>query len=218
MTVLLFGPPGAGKSTQADLLSRKYNFVKFSMGDILREEVTLKTALGKKITKYIDKGILVPDNLVFELVEKFLREHRDTNILFEGFPRTINQALKLDTCLAQLGSSVSLALEIYLDREEVFKRLTNRGYCPNCGTIYNFTTSPPKRDHLCDNCGQHLITRSDDSEEIIRKRLMVYADETQKIAQHYDSPHLYKRINAKGARQEIFNKIAEIIDAYNSKG
>lgn len=217
MTVLLFGPPGAGKSTQANLLSRKYDFVKFSMGDILREEVTLNTALGKKIKKYIDEGILVPDNLVFELVEKFLCGHRGTDILFEGFPRTVNQALKLDKCLARLGSSVSLALEIYLDREEVFKRLTNRGYCPNCGTIYNFTTNPPKRDHLCDNCGQHLITRSDDSEEIIRKRLMVYADETQKIAQHYDSPHVYKRINAKGNRQEIFNKIAKIIDAYSSK-
>jgi len=218
MTVLLFGPPGAGKSTQADLLSRKYRFTKFSMGDILREEVASKTTLGKKIEKYIDRGILVPDDLVFELVEKFLREHRNTDILFEGFPRTINQALSLDKCLSQLGSSVSLALEIYLDEEEVFKRLTNRGYCPNCGAIYNFTTNLPKRDQLCDNCGQHLITRSDDSEEIIRKRLMVYADETHKIAQHYDSPHVHKRINARGSRQEIFDKIVEIIDAYSSKG
>ena len=218
MMVLLFGPPGAGKSTQADLLSRKYHFTKFSMGDILREEVASKTALGKRIKKYLNKGILVPDSLIFELVEKFLHEHRNTHILFEGFPRTISQARRLDECLKQLGSSVSLALEIYLDREEVFKRLMNRGYCPSCGAIYNFTTNPPKRDHLCDTCGQHLITRSDDSEDIIRKRLMVYADETQKIAQHYDSPHVYKRIDAKGARHEIFNKIVEIINAYTNKG
>ncbi len=217
MTVLLFGPPGAGKSTQADLLSRKYNFVKFSMGDILREEVAAKTPLGKKIEKHIDGGVLVPDDLVFKLVLKFLDEHKDEDLLFEGFPRTIRQALSLDECLSQLGSSVSLALEIHLDEEDIFKRLTNRGYCPTCGAIYNFTTNPPKKDQLCDNCNQHLVTRSDDSEEIIRKRLKVYADETQKIAQHYDTPQVYRRINARGSQQEIFEKISNIIDAYCSK-
>lgn len=217
MRIVLFGPPGVGKSTQADLIAQKLHFKKFSMGDILRDEVTAKSELGEKIKQYVQHGELVPDAVVFELVKKFVCKNKDTHILFEGYPRTVKQAEALDTLLSQLGLSVDMALEVFLNEREVFKRLANRGYCPNCSTIYNFTTHPPKVDAVCDNCGQELVTRSDDSEEVIRRRLQVYAQQTKKLVDHYNAPHLYERVSAEGSKEEVFGRISAIINAYSNK-
>ncbi len=217
MRIVLFGPPGVGKSTQADLIAQNLNFKKFSMGDILRDEVTLQSELGKKIERYVEAGELVPDDIVFELVKKFVYEHQKAHILFEGYPRTIRQAEALDALLSQLGLSIDIVLEIFLDDNEIFRRLKNRGYCPNCGRVYNYDTNPPKADSICDNCGQRLVTRSDDSEEVIRRRLRVYAEQTKKLADHYNTPHVYLRIPADGTKQEVFDKISHIIYAYSNK-
>ncbi len=187
------------------------------MGDILRDEVAAKSKLGGKIEKFVQHGELVPDDVVFELVKKFVCENKHKHILFEGYPRTVKQAEALESLLSQLGLSVDMALEVFLDEREVFKRLANRGYCPNCSTIYNFTTHPPKVDSVCDNCGQKLVTRSDDSEEVIHRRLQVYAQQTQKLVEHYNAPHLYQRINAEGSKEEVFGRISEIINAYSTK-
>ncbi len=215
--VLLFGPPGVGKSTQADLVAKKYKFVRFSMGDVLREEVASHSALANKIEKYLNRGALVPDDVVLELAKKFLQENKNAHVLFDGFPRTISQAMSLDTCLTELGLSVSIALEIHLSEEEIMKRLSHRGYCPSCGAVYNFITNPPKLDKICDTCGQKLVTRSDDNEDVIRQRLKVYEEETQNLAEHYKSPSVYKKIDASGSQQKVFKKISDIIDAYINK-
>jgi adenylate kinase len=215
--ILLFGPPGVGKSTQADLIANNLRFKKFSMGDILRDEVASNSELGKKIKRYVESGELVPDDIVFELVKKFVCDNQKADILFEGYPRTVRQAEALDALLSQLGSSMDVVLEIYIGDDEVFRRLSNRGYCPNCSSIYNYDTHPPKDDSICDNCGQKLVTRSDDSEEVIRRRLRLYAEQTKKLADHYNIPDVYKRIRADGTKQEVFDKIAHIIHAYSNK-
>ena len=169
MRILLFGPPGVGKGTQADLLSKKYHFIKFSMGDILREAISQKESSNKEIEKFLKRGELVPDDIVCDLVESFLIKNKNSNILFDGFPRTLNQAQILDKSLTRLGLSLALALEMHLAEDEIIKRLLNRRSCPKCGRIYNFITNPPSKNGVCDQCNVELIKRSDDDEQIIRK-------------------------------------------------
>jgi adenylate kinase len=187
------------------------------MGDTLRDEVASQSELGKKIQRYVETGDLVPDDIVFELVKKFVYQNQNADILFEGYPRTVRQAEALDRLLSQVGLSMDIALEIFLSDDEVFRRLTNRGYCPNCSTIYNYDTHPPRVDSICDKCGQKLVARSDDSEEVIRRRLRLYSEQTNKLADHYNAPHVYQRIRAEGTKQEVFDKIAHIIYAYSNK-
>ena len=217
MMILLFGPPGVGKGTQADLLSKKYNLKKFSMGDILREEVSFNSLLGSRVEEHIRLGNLVPDDIVVEIVENFLIENRNGHILFDGFPRTMNQALILERSLARLGMSVDVALEMYLSEEDIIKRLRNRRHCPNCGRIYNYITDPPKKDGVCDNCGQRLIKRIDDDEDVIKKRLEVYEEETKPITDYYKSLSVYKQIDAAISREEVFKKISGIINGRINK-
>lgn len=217
MRVLLFGPPGVGKGTQADLLSKKYNFIKFSMGDILREEVSLNTSLGSKVENYLIRGILVPDNIIFELVKNFLKKNKEAHILFDGFPRTLNQAQNLNKNLTQLGLSFEVALEMHLAEDEIVKRLINRRYCPKCNKIYNYATNPPKTNGVCDHCHTKLIKRSDDDTNTIKKRLQVYEEKTHPLVDYYKSLNVYNQINATGSQEDVFKKISEIIDAYINK-
>jgi len=214
MMALLFGPPGVGKGTQSDLLSQKYEFVKFSMGDILRQEVARQSEVGSRIKEFLDSGVLVPDKLIFELVENFIRENRNKHILFDGFPRNLNQAQRLELTLSQLKLKLEVAMEMYLSEEHIIERLTNRRYCPECGAIYNLLTAPPKQDKRCDKCQCPLMRRNDDSEEIIKKRLEVYRKETSPLVDYYKSRGIYTRIDAHGSQDEVFKKISKIIDGY----
>ena len=217
MRVLLFGPPGVGKGTQADLLTNKYRFTKFSMGDILREEIKLNSSLGGKIGNYVDQGNLVPDEIVFELVDDFLRENRNAHILFDGFPRNVNQALSLERSLAQLDLSLDIALDMHISEDEIINRLTNRRYCPNCGRIYNYVTDPPKVSDICDACGNKLVKRVDDDETIVRRRLAVYEEQTKLLSEHYKSLSVYRVVDAGRSQREVFENISEIIDEYLNK-
>jgi len=218
MRILLFGPPGVGKGTQADLLSKKYNFIKFSMGDILRETVSKKRSSNiEEIERFLKRGELVPDEIVFDLVENFLIKNRNSNILFDGFPRNLNQAHILNKSLVHLGLSLELALELHLDEEEIIKRLINRRSCPKCGRIYNFITDPPKSNGVCDQCNIELVKRADDDEQIIRKRLHVYEKQTRALVDYYKSSSIYCQVDASGMQNEVFENISKIIDAYTNK-
>lgn len=214
MMLLLFGPPGVGKGTQADLLSKEYNLTKFSMGDILREEISINSPTGVRIKRFLDQGTLAPDDIVFDIVEDFLIANRNSHLLFDGFPRNLNQALNLEKTLAQLGLSINLALELYLPQEEIIKRTVNRRSCPSCNRLYNYITSPPKKENNCDFCGSELLKRNDDSEEIIKKRLEIYETETRPLIEYYKSLNVYKQLEATGSPEEVLEKVSPLVNAY----
>ncbi|MBE0433044.1 nucleoside monophosphate kinase [candidate division WOR-3 bacterium] len=218
MNIILFGPPGVGKGTQAQLLAEKYDLVRFSSGDLLREEISLSTLIGRKVEQFLRKGHLVPDDIMYEIIGNFLLENRDRGILFDGFPRNINQARSLETNTAQIGKAIDIAFEMRLDEAEIIKRLVNRRYCPKCGRIYNCTTDPPKEENLCDNDRTALVTRDDDTVDIIRRRLKIYEDETRPMVDYYKSLGIYCRIDARGNREEVLRQISDVVNDYlNSK-
>jgi adenylate kinase len=212
--VFLFGPPGAGKGTQADLLAQRYNFKKFVMGDILREEVALGSPLGKKVEEYLKNGMLAPDEIIFEVVEDFIMENLNEYILFDGFPRNLNQAVELEKLLARHNKKITLAIELQLSPDEVIKRILARLYCPKCGAVYNEISNPPKVKDTCDVCGGHLEKRKDDNPETIRNRLKVYEEMTRPLTEYYKSLGVYVPVDASGSKEEVCNRIAKILDGY----
>ncbi len=217
MILLLFGPPGVGKGTQAELLTRHFDCAKFSTGEILREETAIQSELGKKVETYMSSGVLVPDMLIFEIVDGFLTEHQEDNILFDGFPRNLNQAVSLNTSLSRRNLHLNLALEMYLEETEIINRLINRRYCPECGRLYNLVSNPPRDHGICEKCGKILAKRNDDRETVIRKRLQVYHDETAALAKYYQSLNAYQRVHATGSEDDVFNSIVKIINAHNTE-
>ena len=214
MMVLLFGPPGVGKGTQADLLSERCKFTKFSIGDMLRDEVASKSELGTKIVQYLNHGALVPDNIISALARQFIEKHKADDILLDGFPRNMNQAQILTSDLNRLLLSLKVAIEMHLDDTEVIKRLINRRYCPQCNKIYNYLTNPPRQEQVCDICKTTLIKRSDDNEKLIHKRLGVYEKETRPLVDFYKEHRIYERAEATGSQEEVFKKLSNIINAY----
>lgn len=216
MIVLLFGPPGVGKGTQAELITQRFNYVKFSMGDVLREEVALDSPTGKEVEKFMKQGVLAPDNIIFEIVSDFLLENKSSPILFDGFPRNINQALNLEKTTAQMKLVINHAIEMTIPEEHVIQRLLNRRYCPDCDAIYNLVTNPPQKTGHCDKCSGRLIQRPDDNETTIRKRLQIYRDETKPLTDYYKSLTLYRPVDARGSQEEVFQRIAQCLNG-NSK-
>ena len=212
MIVLLFGPPGVGKGTQADLITQRFNYMKFSMGDVLREEVALGSPTGKEVEKFMKQGVLAPDNIIFEIVRDFLVENSTQPILFDGFPRNINQALDLEKTTAQQKLAINHAIEMTIPEEFVIQRLINRRYCPNCGAIYNLVTNPPRKAGHCDKCSEPLLQRPDDNETTIRKRLQIYRDETKPLTDYYRSLSLYRPVDARGTQEEVFARIAQCLN------
>lgn len=214
MMVLLFGPPGVGKGTQADLFSRQFDYKKFSMGDILRDEVAGGTALGREAESYMKTGALVPDQLILRIVEAYVLEHRDENILFDGFPRTVQQALALESSLPGPQRGIDLAVELAIEDEVIVRRLVNRRYCPSCRAIYNLLSTPPRQAGICDRCAAPLAQRTDDNEATIRQRLRTYQDETQPLAEYYRARNRYCRVAADGSPEEVFVEITRCLNAH----
>uniref|UniRef100_A0A7C6EIL9 Adenylate kinase n=1 Tax=candidate division WOR-3 bacterium TaxID=2052148 RepID=A0A7C6EIL9_UNCW3 len=212
--IFLFGPPGVGKGTQADLLVDRYNFKKFSMGDVLREEIEIGSPTGKKVEEYLKKGVLAPDDIVFELVEDFVIENLNDRILFDGFPRNLNQAIELEKLLARHSKKITLAIELHLTKEELIKRILGRLYCPKCGAVYNEVTNPPKTPDICDECGSHLEKRKDDNLEVIENRLKVYEELTKPLSDYYKSLGVLVSIDASGTKEDVYKKIVKVLDGY----
>lgn len=186
MRLIILGPPGAGKGTQASRIVERYNIPHISTGDILRENIAKGTELGKEAKGYMDQGTLVPDSLVVKLVNERIKESDCENgFLLDGFPRTVGQAVALDAELDKMEIEIDKVINIVVDADKLIERATSRRVCPVCGETYNIKAKPPKIEGVCDNDGAKLITRSDDTEETVSVRIQVYTDQTSPLIDYY---------------------------------
>lgn len=213
MRIILFGAPGVGKGTQAKILSSKLNIPHISTGDILRSAIDKKTPLGLEAKKVIDKGELVPDNLMYGIIRETLREERcKAGFILDGFPRTVAQAKELDKILIQLNMDQKKIIAVTANEEEIIKRLTNRRTCKNCNQIF-MSTEIENRD-TCPNCGASgsFYQRSDDKEEVIRKRLEVFKSTTKPVLDYYRKNTDVIYINGMGTIEEVSQRIMQELD------
>lgn len=211
MRIVLFGPPGAGKGTQAGLLSEKYEVAHISTGDMLREAVASETEIGKLAREYMDRGELVPDEVVTKIAIERVRRESD-GFLLDGFPRTIAQAEALDRTLDEIERPLDAVLNLEVDREELVRRLSARWTCPGCGEPYHIESKKPEKPGLCDMCGATLVQREDDQPEAVRRRLEVYQEKTEPVLRYYEERGLLKCIDGKGAVREVFARLVDAID------
>lgn len=212
MNIVLLGPPGAGKGTQAVSISERYKIPHISTGDIFRRAVAKKTELGIKAQKYMNRGELVPDAIVTEIVEERLKEEDCAKgFLLDGFPRTVAQAESLARALEKNGLKLDIALNIDVSTEELIRRLTGRRTCRNCGRVYHLFYDPPKLEGVCDVCGGELFQRDDDSEETVRNRLKVYQEQTAPLIDFYQNAGILKNINGERSVAEVFVEIENFL-------
>lgn len=211
MRIVLFGPPGAGKGTQASLLAEKYGAAHISTGDTLREAVAKKTEVGLRAKSYMDRGELVPDEVVIAIAKEKLAATGDKGFILDGFPRTIAQAGALDEALEEVKMPLDAVVNLQVDDEELVRRLSGRRVCPKCGEPYHLESKPAKVDNKCDNCGGELMHRADDQPEAIRNRLKVYGEQTSPVLGYYADRGVLKNIPAVGGIEDIFNRIVQAL-------
>jgi len=186
MRIVMLGGPGAGKGTHAEYMSERLGVPHVASGDILREEVASGTDLGKKAKSYMERGLLVPDDLVEEIIARRLsRPDAEGGFILDGFPRTLEQARWLDGFLRGNGWGLEVVVNLVVPDWKIIRRLAYRRICRNCGAIYNLITMPPKREGVCDKCGGELYQRDDDREEVVRERLRVYRRQTAPLVAYY---------------------------------
>ena len=212
LNLILFGPPGAGKGTQANRLKDDFQLPFISTGDMLRANVKEETDLGKQAQTYMDAGDLVPDDLIVAMAgERLQQEDAADGFILDGFPRTLDQAAALDRQLTELGRRVTAALLIDVPDEEVIRRLSGRRVCVKAGHNYHVEFDPPKHEGVCDQDGSRLIQRDDDKPEVIENRLKVYHDQTEPLVAHYDERGLMRRIDGTRPAAEVHDHIRAVI-------
>jgi adenylate kinase len=213
MDLILFGPPGAGKGTQAQRLLATYGTPQISTGDILRQAVMEWTPLGQKARPIMESGQLVPDALVIDIVQERLRQPDCTGgFVLDGFPRTVAQAQALDRMLASLGRHIDRVLSLEVPLEVVVKRLTGRRTCPKCGRVYHLTEAPPREEGVCDACGTALVQRPDDAEEVVRERQATYRRQTEPVKAFYAGRGLLREVDGTGTPDNVFERIRAALD------
>ena len=213
MRLVLVGPPGAGKGTQAVHLAQHYAIPHISTGDIFRANIKGETKLGLLAKSYMDKGELVPDSVTNDMVADRLTHSDVANgFLLDGYPRNVEQAKFLGQTLENLNQKLDAVLEFQLPHSEIVQRLSGRRVCKSCGASFHVTLEKPKRDGICDKCQGDLYQRDDDKEEVIKNRLDVYTKQTEPIISYYRAEGLLKSISAEGAIPEIFNKSLDILN------
>lgn len=199
MSLVLMGPPGAGKGTQATRISQKMALVHLSSGDILRAERKGLSELGLKAQGYMDRGVLVPDDLILSMMmDRIGRPETENGFLLDGFPRTLAQAQGLDARLNERNQRLDCVISIEVDDEEVTRRLTGRWSCPGCSRIYHETFSPPSKEGRCDGCGETLTRRKDDMPEVVRQRLKIYHEETKPLIAYYRERGVLRSVDGTG--------------------
>jgi len=212
LNLILFGPPGAGKGTQADRLQRDFQLPFISTGDMLRANVKSETELGNQAKRYMDAGDLVPDELIVAMAADRLEQHdAQDGFILDGFPRNLDQASALERQLEELQRRVTAALLIDVPDDEVIRRLSGRRVCAKSGHNYHTEFDPPKREGVCDQDGSRLIQRDDDQPDVIKNRLNVYHEQTEPLVDHYDEQGLMRRIDGTRPAAEVHDHIRAVI-------
>nr|WP_209015041.1 adenylate kinase [Clostridium perfringens] len=210
--IVLLGPPGAGKGTQAKSISNRYSIPHISTGDIFRKNISENTPLGIEAKSYMDNGQLVPDEVTINMVKDRLQQDDCKNgYLLDGFPRTVHQAEALDNFLTGREESIDTALLIEVPKEFILERMTGRRVCPSCGASYHIKFNPPTNDGKCDLCGSDVIQRKDDTEETVKERLDVYENQTQPLIDFYKNKKQLSVVDGTQAINEVFESICKIL-------
>jgi adenylate kinase len=214
--LVLVGPPGAGKGTQAEFIAENFNIPKISTGDIFRANVSGGSDLGKLAKKYMDAGDLVPDEVTIAMVRDRLgQDDTKGGFLLDGFPRTIAQAYELDAILGDLGTMLDVVLDLEVDNEEVVRRLSGRRLCKRCGHVWHVEFDPPKVADICDKCGGELYHRDDDYPDTVRHRLDVYALQTRPLIEFYDGRKQLVGMDALGAVEDVTERAIALLNPFS---
>ncbi|MBQ2801545.1 MAG: adenylate kinase [Lachnospiraceae bacterium] len=214
MKLIMLGAPGAGKGTQAKKIAEKYNIPHISTGDIFRANIKNGTELGQKAKTYMDQGLLVPDELVVDLVmDRFAQPDCENGYVLDGFPRTIPQAEALDAALEKAGAKIDYAINVEVPDENIVNRMSGRRACVACGATYHLVHIPPKAEGVCDTCGKELILRDDDKPETVKKRLGVYHEQTQPLIDYYTKKGALVEVDGTVDMEDVFNAIVKILGA-----
>jgi adenylate kinase len=212
MRLVLIGPPGSGKGTQAKLLSERLQLAHIGTGDFLREAIRMKTPEGIRAEPYVSTGQLAPDDLVNEVVAaRFRRADRPDRFVMDGYPRTLAQAVSFDQVLRQQFLNLAAVVVLKVDDEEIVRRISGRWSCPNCKATYHTATKPPRKSGICDVCGTALVQREDDREETVRRRLQVYRQNILSLHPYYRDQGLLHEVSGVGEIESIYNSIVQII-------
>ena len=212
MKIIMLGAPGAGKGTQAKMIAEKYGLPHISTGDIFRANIKNGTELGKEAKEYMDKGLLVPDELTVRLLlDRVAQDDCKNGYVLDGFPRTIPQAEVLDEKLSELGEKVDYAINVDVPDENIVNRMSGRRACLNCGATYHIVSIPPKKEGICDVCGSDLVLRDDDKPETVQNRLKVYHDQTQPLIDFYEKKGVLRSVDGTLPMEEVFTAITKIL-------
>jgi len=213
----MLGPPGAGKGTQAKKIAEEFKIPHISTGEILRKAVQDNTPLGKKASEYLDKGLLVPDEIVEGIVRSRLKMHDcAAGFLLDGFPRTVRQAENLDEFLKEENVNLDIVINIQVEQRLLIERFTGRRTCQKCGATFHIKFSPPKTPGICDKCGEILIVRKDDDIETVKKRLEVYETTTAPLVDYYDRRKLLVNVDGSKPIDDVFEDIKKVLEGVKS--
>lgn len=213
MKIIMLGAPGAGKGTQAKKIASKYGIPHISTGDIFRANIKNGTELGTKAKVFMDQGLLVPDELVVDLImDRFQEADCQNGYVLDGFPRTIPQAKALDDALAKNNDAMEYAIDVDVPDENIINRMSGRRACVGCGGTYHLVTIPPKTEGICDTCGGELILREDDKPETVQNRLKVYHDQTQPLIDYYQGKGILKTVDGTKSPEAVLEDIIGIIE------